>query len=174
MLKNVNIHGNKDVLSPPEGKPKRWWTQMSQIPRSPGVGNAYLGFHIAGWGATAGPRRCRELQATASHWSTVWMSPQTYRDTCTETELYYSSRHHHQVLLASHQIASSALQTPQFLITVLPGRQAGEGPTQCTRPHTAGGRQAETPGVSTDCSSAAYPVNSGSAFLFNMDRSSFN
>lgn len=166
MLKNVNIHGNKDVLFPPEGKPKRWWTQMSRIPRSPGVGNAYLGFHTAGWGATAGPRRCRGQRATASHWSTVWMSPQTCRDTCTETKLYYSSRHHHGVLLASHQVASRTLQTPQLLIIVLPGRQAVEGPTQCTGLHTTGARQAEMPGISTGCSSVAHPFNSCSAFFF--------
>lgn len=53
-----------------------------QVPNAlPGVGNAYLGFHKGGWGVTAGPRRCRGQRARASHWSTVWTSPLTYRDT---------------------------------------------------------------------------------------------
>lgn len=48
---------------------------------SPGVWNAYLGCHTGGWDVTAGPRRCRGQRARASHWSTVWTSPLTYRNT---------------------------------------------------------------------------------------------
>lgn len=75
----MNIHGNKcsskekakDVVNADE--------RVSEDPH--GVGNAYLGFHTAGWGAIAGPRRCRGQRARASHWSTAWMSPLTYGDT---------------------------------------------------------------------------------------------
>lgn len=48
---------------------------------SPGVWNAYLGCHTGGWDVTAGLHRCRGQRARASHWSTVWTSPLTYRNT---------------------------------------------------------------------------------------------
>ena len=178
MLKNVNIHGNKDVLFPLEGKPKRWWAQMSRFPRSPRVGHAYLGFHTAGWGATAGPRRCRGRRATASHWSTVWMSPLTYRDTHThthtETEPYYPPRHHHWVLPTFHQVVPRALQMPGLLIIVLLGHQAEGG--HCPTRSSAHPQQSSTPqvdaklkcqAISTSRCSASYTFNSRLASPFS-------